>query len=197
MFTRVVQIHVHLTGIGVGELAALEIDDHEATELAMEEQQIDPIPFVSDAKPTLSANESKIAAQLQKKSLEMQNERFFNLGLGIFVFESEELEHVRVFDFFFRRNRVFRLCRSALAEHFCFVSRQRGPLVEERIDLAIELPNAPAAAQRFGLVKFSRRFAGYGKKPDVSRPRQREMRREIANSQLAGRCLTFLPPQFY
>ena len=132
MFTRVVQIHVHLTGIGVGELAALEIDDHEATELAMEEQQIDPVPFVSDAKPTLSANESKIAAQLQKKSLEMQNERFFNLGLGIFVFESEELEHVRVFDFFFRRNRVFRLCRSALAEHFCFVSRQRGPLYRSR-----------------------------------------------------------------
>lgn len=35
MFARVVEIHVHLAGIGIGELAALEIDDDQATELAM------------------------------------------------------------------------------------------------------------------------------------------------------------------
>ena len=87
MFARVVQIHVHLAGISVGELAALEIDDDKATEFAMKEEQIDPIPFVADTEPALAADKSEIAAELQKKSFEMQDERFFDVGLGVFVLE--------------------------------------------------------------------------------------------------------------
>ena len=79
MFARVVQIHVHLAGVGVGEPAALEIDDDEAPELAMKEQQIDPIPFVADTETALASDKSEIAAELQKKSFEMQDERFFDI----------------------------------------------------------------------------------------------------------------------
>ena len=146
---------MHLAGIGVSELAALQIDDDETPKLAMEEQQIDAIPFVADAKATLASDKSEIAAELQKKTLEMQNQRFFDVGLGIFFLEPEELENVRVFDFFLGRERVFGFCGSAFAEHFRFVPRKRGALVKQRIDLTVELTHAPAAAQCLGFVKFS------------------------------------------
>jgi hypothetical protein len=63
MFARVVQIHVHLPCIGVGELSALEIDHNEAAELAMKKEQIDPIPFVADAEAALTPDKSEIAAE--------------------------------------------------------------------------------------------------------------------------------------
>jgi hypothetical protein len=54
---------VHLSSIGVSEPSALEIDDHEAAQLAMKEQQIDAIPFIADAEAALSSNKSEIAAE--------------------------------------------------------------------------------------------------------------------------------------
>jgi len=63
MFARVIQIHVHLSGIGVSESSALEIDNDEAPQLAMKEQQIEAIPFVADAKAALASDESEIAAK--------------------------------------------------------------------------------------------------------------------------------------
>ena len=156
MFARVVEIHVHLAGVGVGEPATLEIDDDEASELAMKEQQIDAIPFVADAEAALPADESEIAAELHEKPFDMPDERFFDVGLGVFVLEAEKFEDVWIFDFFLRRDRIFGFCLRALGEHFRFVSRRRRALVEERIDLAIELAHAPAAAERFGLVELSR-----------------------------------------
>ena len=64
MFASVVEIEVHLAGVGVGELAALEIDDDKATEFAMKEEQIDAIPFVADTEAALPADESEIPAEL-------------------------------------------------------------------------------------------------------------------------------------
>ncbi|GGY24463.1 hypothetical protein GCM10007387_02510 [Pseudoduganella albidiflava] len=45
----IVQVHVHLAGIGMAELAELadlEIDDQQALEAAMKEQQVDAKPAV-------------------------------------------------------------------------------------------------------------------------------------------------------
>jgi hypothetical protein len=77
------------------------------------------------------------------------------------ILESEKFEHVGIFDFFLRRDRVFAFCCSAFGEHLCFVARKRGAFVKQRIDLAIELSHAPAAAQRFGFVKLSRLLSSY------------------------------------
>jgi hypothetical protein len=81
MLARVIQVHVHLAGIGVRELSALEIDDNEAAELAMEEEQINPIPFVANAEAALTPDKSEIAAEFQKETLQVQDERFFDVGL--------------------------------------------------------------------------------------------------------------------
>jgi hypothetical protein len=63
MLPRIVEIHVHLASIAVSESAALEIDDDEAPQLAMKEQQIDPIPFIADAEAALASDKSEIAAE--------------------------------------------------------------------------------------------------------------------------------------
>jgi len=64
MFARLVEIHVHLAGIGVCEPAALEINHDEATQLAMKEEQIDAIPFVANAEAALASDKSEVAAKL-------------------------------------------------------------------------------------------------------------------------------------
>ncbi len=122
VFARVVEIRVHLAGISVREPAALEIDHDETAELAMKEKQIDAIPFIADAETALSANKSEIAAELQEKPFQMQDERFFDFALRVFVFESEKLQNVRVFDLLLSRDRIFRLGVAAFAQHFGFVS---------------------------------------------------------------------------
>jgi hypothetical protein len=63
MFARVVEIHVHLASIGMSEPAALEIDDDEAPQLAMKEQQIDAILFIADAEAALASDKSEIASE--------------------------------------------------------------------------------------------------------------------------------------
>ena len=156
MLACVIQVHVHLAGVGMRELSALEIDHNEAAELAMEKEQIDPIPFVANAEAALTPDKSEIAAEFQKETLQVECERFFDFGFRVFVFESKKFEDVWVFDFFFRCDGVFAFCSGAFLKDLRLVSRQRGALVKQRINLAVQLPHAPAAAQCFGLVKGAR-----------------------------------------
>src|SRR4051794_32739535 len=64
-------------------------------------------------------------------------------------------------------------CR-AFGKHFRFAARKRGAFVKQRIDLAIELSDAPATPQRFHLVKLPRLFAGDGEQSDTCRPGKRK-----------------------
>jgi hypothetical protein len=63
----VVDVQVHLAGVGVGELAELEVDDDQAAELAVE--KIEPIPLVADAEPFLPADKREVAAQFSRRGL--------------------------------------------------------------------------------------------------------------------------------
>jgi hypothetical protein len=45
VFAGVVEVEVHLAGVGVGELAELQVDNDQAAELAVEEVQVDGIEF--------------------------------------------------------------------------------------------------------------------------------------------------------
>jgi hypothetical protein len=55
---------VHLSGIGVRELAELEVDDDEASESSVEEQQIDTIPLVPHTQSVLAPDKGEIAPEL-------------------------------------------------------------------------------------------------------------------------------------
>jgi len=85
MLAGVVQIQVHLARIRVCKLAELQIHDDERPKPAVEENQINTIPFASDAQPLLPGYEREIIAQFQKKLLDALDERIFEFRLRIFV----------------------------------------------------------------------------------------------------------------
>ena len=71
VFSRIVQVEVHLTGVGMGEFSDLEVNDDKTFEPAVEEQQVDAVPLITDANPFLSGNEGESRSELQEKPLEL------------------------------------------------------------------------------------------------------------------------------
>ena len=67
----VVEVEVHLAGVGVRELAELEVDDDQAAQAPVEEEQVDPVPLVADAQAPLPADEGEVAAELEQERLEL------------------------------------------------------------------------------------------------------------------------------
>jgi hypothetical protein len=55
MFAGIIEIEVHLPGIGVAELAYLEVDDDQTPQATVKEEEIDTEPGVIETKPLLSA----------------------------------------------------------------------------------------------------------------------------------------------
>jgi len=91
---------VHLPRIGKGEGADLEVDDHQAAQAPVEEDQVHAIPGVTDPQPLLAADEAKIAAQLQQEGLQMANQGLFQIALGVLVLEVEKLQDEGILDRF-------------------------------------------------------------------------------------------------
>jgi hypothetical protein len=58
---------MHLAGVGVGELAQLQIDDDQAAQAAVEEQEVNPEPLVADREALLAADKGEVTAQLEQK----------------------------------------------------------------------------------------------------------------------------------
>jgi len=92
MLTRIVQIEVHLSGISVRELADFEIDNDQATQSPMEEQQVDTIPFRADAEPSLAPNKCEVIAEFQEKSFEFVDERIFEIRFRVLILKVEEFQ---------------------------------------------------------------------------------------------------------
>ena len=89
VFARIVQIEIHLPGIGVGEFADFQIDDDEAPESPVEEQQVDAIPLVADPQPLLPGDEGELIPQLQQELLQVPDERLFQGLFGVLILEAQ------------------------------------------------------------------------------------------------------------
>jgi hypothetical protein len=79
MFASIVQIEIHLSGVGVRKLTDLKVDNNEATQTPMEEQQVDAIPFRAYAEPPLARNKREIVAELHKESFKLRDEPVFEI----------------------------------------------------------------------------------------------------------------------
>ena len=70
--------------------------------------------------------------------------------------------------------------QASLFEHGHFIARRQRSLVKQCADLAVELPDAPAATERLGMVELP----GFPfldlQQPDVVRPRERKRLNETA-----------------
>ena len=171
---------MHLPRVGVCEAPQPEIDEHEAAWSAVEEDEIDAEPVVANPQAALSTNEAEVAPQFEQESLEMADERLFEIALGVLVSESEELEHERILDLLLRRHSVaWPKARTAL-EHRGLVLRQHRPFIELALDLAIELAYGPAAAMRLIRVEAPSVRIRDGEQADVGRPREGESASRLA-----------------
>ena len=56
---RVVQVEVHLAGAAVRKAADFQVDDHEASQGPVKEQQVHAVPLVPYAQPPLPAHEAE------------------------------------------------------------------------------------------------------------------------------------------
>ena len=102
------EIEMHLARVGVGELAEFPVNDDQASEPSVVEQQVDPIPLVADAEPALAADEREVAAELQQEGLQVLDQGFLQLALGVLVLQSQEFEDQRILDLLLGREDVFR-----------------------------------------------------------------------------------------
>ena len=71
----VVQVDMLLPGVGVGEAAELEIDQHYATQAAVVEDLIHPVPLVPNTQALLAPDEAEVAAEFQQEGLPVADER--------------------------------------------------------------------------------------------------------------------------
>lgn len=172
MLFGIVAVHVHLANVGMGQAAQLQVDDDQAAELTMEEQQIDPIPGLVDAHPALPSDEGEAFTQFQQEVLQPLDQGCLQIGFRILVLEVEERQHKRVFDRIVGRDGVLGLGYRTLDQHRRLVLGQGRALVELATDLPVGLAHAPATTQRLSLVELAGMVVLDRQQPNISRPRQ-------------------------
>jgi hypothetical protein len=121
VFPCIVEVKVHLPGIGVSELAEFEIDQQQAAQAPVIENQVHPIPFITDTQPLLSSPKGEIASQFKQKSLQAMNKCLFQVTLRILILETKEFEHIRFLNLLSRGDPIFRVGLDALFQHRGFV----------------------------------------------------------------------------
>ena len=146
---------MHLPGVGVSETTDLQVDDYQTSQPPVKEQQVHPVPLVTDAQTPLAAHEAEVTAQFQEEGLQVANERLFQIAFGVLVLEVEKLQDERVFDLFLGEDAIFVTGLLPFRQHGGLVLRQGGALVELGIDLPVELTNGPASSQGLGFIEFT------------------------------------------
>ena len=62
VLARVVEVEVHLTSVRMRKAIQLQVDDDQTAQLAMEGQQIHPVPSLVDMQPKLPPDEGEALA---------------------------------------------------------------------------------------------------------------------------------------
>ena len=62
MFFGEFAVHVHLAHIGMVKAAEFQVDDDQAAQTTVKEEQVNPIPRLVDSQATLSAYKREVAA---------------------------------------------------------------------------------------------------------------------------------------
>jgi hypothetical protein len=62
----------------------------------MKKQQIDPIPFCSDAETLLPGNKCEVISELKQKALQLKDESLLQIGFRVFILQVQELQDKRI-----------------------------------------------------------------------------------------------------
>lgn len=140
----VVDIHLHLANVLMGEIFCFEIDQDETFQNVVVKHEVDVEMAASDVEMFLTGDERKTSAKFKQKLLQMIDERLLNVGFieMLILGQIEEFQHVGVFDNFFILwfwHGRLDLCGDAL-----LILAGEHPLVVHGVDLALQLAHAPA-----------------------------------------------------
>src|ERR1035437_2783225 len=145
------EVEVHLPGILGFKPAHFEIDDNEASELQVVEEQIDLEILSSNLERHLTSDEGKSHAEFDEKLAQVRKKPMFEVALLCLRRKGEEIEIVRIFDELLGE---IRLCRwqSRLKV------RERLPLPPVKATLNLHDENVPAPAVGGGLFRVPEPF---------------------------------------
>ncbi len=93
-----VQVEVHLPRIAWLEGPGFQVDDDEAAELQMVEEQVDVEVFITDFDPELPADEGEAFAEFEKELFQVVQELSFEFPLVKGFLQGEEVEDVGVLE---------------------------------------------------------------------------------------------------
>src|SRR5262245_47959780 len=77
VFSGIVQIEIHLPGVGMSKFPDLKINHNKALQPSVEKQEVHMVPFVADANALLSCDERESIAKFEQEPLQVTNERIF------------------------------------------------------------------------------------------------------------------------
>src|ERR1035437_5101121 len=162
------EVEIHLPGILGFKPAHFEIDDNEASELQVVEEQIDLEILSSNLERHLTSDEGKSHAEFDEKLAQVRKKPMFEVALLCLRRKGEEIEIVRIFDELLGE---IRLCRwqSRLKV------RERLPLPPVKATLNLHDENVPAPAVGGGLFRVPEPFLWtlhQVKEPDIVAPGQ-------------------------
>lgn len=138
------------------ELAELEINEHEAAEQAVVEDEVDVEVIALERHALLPRDEAEALAQLEEEAFDAIDDRLLEIALAPVrpLVEPEELEHERVLHHVGRHLDL--VSAPSEREDLLLVAALRQPLEEERRDLPLQLAACPALARRLDLVERAR-----------------------------------------
>src|SRR4051812_16309066 len=115
----------------------------------MEEEQVDSVPLAADADTFLSRDKGEAGAQFKQESLEVADERVFEITFAVFVLQVKKFEQIGIAEFVFDGGEIAAVVLRRTFQKSDRMFGVRGPFKELRADLAIELTDGPSAANGF------------------------------------------------
>ena len=147
-------IAVHLADVLVGELADFEVDEDEAFQEVVVEDEVHEEFIILEDDALLAGDEGESASHFEKEGLEVVHDGLLEFGFvqAGAVWETEELEDGGGFE---NAGGIVRGGLALLADHAILVAAGEEALVVEAVNLALEFADIPTGCDGFLLVKFA------------------------------------------
>ena len=171
---EVVDVHLHLTQILMGQLAALQVDQDIAAQQPIVEDEVHEEVAVVEREPFLTGLEQEAFAQFEQEVLEAIDDGRFQLGLGIggFFFQTQKFQDERILDEI--RRFLDYLPLAGKPPYFVPVAAERQSFVQGTGDLPFQLAHAPLIPGRLDLVEGALIGVSDGQEGDVMGPAESE-----------------------
>ena len=189
--STVVDIHLHLAEIAVGNLSNLKVDQDIAPEDTVVEDEIYEVVVGIEGKPLLSRFEEEPFAQLKEKRLQFVDDGRFEIDLSVagLLVQAEKFKNIWVFEHILWL--LDDVAGVGEGSHTAPVPAERKPLIQAGVELPFEFRERPAVLLSLDLVEPALFPVADVHQEDVVRPAESnpggELRRQCLRNWLPGR----------